>query len=68
MNGALTIQQAADKLGVHYNTIWRLIQSGRLSAFKVGWVWRIPDEAIERLAGAKSSGNKEQGGLECETQ
>ena len=39
--GAYTIEQAAEYLQVHYNTIRRWIKQGIIPAFKVGRFWRI---------------------------
>jgi MerR family transcriptional regulator, light-induced transcriptional regulator len=38
---SLTLQQAADRLGVHYMTAYRYVRTGRLPAFKVGVQWRV---------------------------
>jgi excisionase family DNA binding protein len=41
----LTLQQAADKLGVHYMTVYRYVRTGRLSATRVGGAWQVdPDD------------------------
>lgn len=49
-----SIQQFADKVGVHANTIRRSIKSGRIQAFKVGSgkksIYRIPFSEIQRIA------------------
>jgi len=47
----LSISQAADRLGVHPNTVRRLIKSKRLPAYQLVRQWRITTEAIERLRG-----------------
>ena len=39
--GLLTVQEAANLLRVHRNTIYNMIHDGRLPAFKVGRVWRV---------------------------
>ena len=38
---AMTLQQAADALGVHYMTAYRYIRTGRLPATRVGGTWRV---------------------------
>lgn len=43
----LTVEQAADLLNVHSNTILRLIKSGDVPATKIGKQYRIPRQAIE---------------------
>ena len=47
----LSIPQAAARLGVHPNTVRRLIKSGRLRAYRLVRQWRITAEAIDRLRG-----------------
>ena len=44
----LTIDMAADKLGVHPKTIRRYISSGKISAQKVAGTWRINEESINQ--------------------
>lgn len=43
----LTIDEAAERLGVHPKTIRRYISSGKLSAQKIGGTWRIYEESLE---------------------
>jgi excisionase family DNA binding protein len=43
----LTLQQAADELGVHYMTAYRYVRLGQLDAYKVGGGWRVGSEALE---------------------
>ena len=42
----LTLQQAADELGVHYMTAYRYVRLGQLEATKVGGGWRVTRDAI----------------------
>lgn len=42
-----SIRQTADLLGVHYNTVYRMVRRGELEAYKVGRIIRISDENIE---------------------
>ena len=42
-----SIKQTADLLGVHYNTVYRMVRRGELEAYKVGRIIRISDEDIE---------------------
>ncbi len=37
----LSLQEAADRLGVHYMTAYRYVRTGRLSATKQGASWRV---------------------------
>jgi excisionase family DNA binding protein len=45
----LTVAQAAERLGVHPNTVYRMIACGRLRAAKVGRLWRIPESDLGRI-------------------
>jgi len=53
----LRINEVADMLGVHYNTIWRLIKEGVIPAKKVGKSWFIPRDYLEQL------NNKDKGAI-----
>jgi excisionase family DNA binding protein len=45
MPNPLTLQQAADELGVHYMTVYRYVRTGKLPATRVGGGWRVnPDD------------------------
>lgn len=46
---AYTITEAAELLGVHVNTLYRLCRSGKLGAFRIGNAWRIPGDNLEAL-------------------
>ena len=41
MKEYLSLKEAAERLGVEYKTIWRLVNQGKLPAGKVMGVWRI---------------------------
>ena len=43
----LTPAEAMEILGVGKNTMYRLLASGNLKAFRVGRSWRITSEALE---------------------
>jgi excisionase family DNA binding protein len=40
-NGCLTLAEAAEKLGVHYMTVYRYVRTGRLPARQVAGEWRV---------------------------
>lgn len=42
----LTLQEAADLLGVHYMTAYRYVRLGQLDAVKVGGTWQVTPEAL----------------------
>ncbi len=43
------LQEAAERLGVHYMTVYRYVRTGRLPAVKRGGEWRVEPAALERL-------------------
>ena len=50
----LTLQQAADKLGVHYMTVYRYVRTGKLPATRVGGAWQVDQEDLARMKPAAS--------------
>ena len=48
----LTLQQAADELGVHYMTAYKYVRLGQLDAVKVGGEWRVSQAAIDTFRAA----------------
>jgi excisionase family DNA binding protein len=52
MRPDLTVQNVAELMGVHPETVRRLARAGRLAGgYKVGRQWRFAREAIERIRG-----------------
>ncbi len=49
MVATLTLQEAADQLGVHYMTVYRYVRLGRLPARKVGGTWEVDTSELEGL-------------------
>lgn len=49
-SGTMTLQEAADHLGVHYMTAYRYVRTGRLAATKVGGGWRVERSALDAMA------------------
>jgi len=56
MNGLLTVTEAAKRLRVHVNTVYRYIREGRLNAINLTkdskWTtprWRIPGDELEKF-------------------
>jgi excisionase family DNA binding protein len=45
----LSLQEAADALGVHYMTAYRYVRLGLLGATKEGATWKVPASEIARL-------------------
>ena len=56
---SLTLQQAADRLGVHYMTAYRYVRTGRLPAFKVGVQWRVNEDDLAPVkSGRRGAGSR----------
>lgn len=45
----LTPVDVMEILGIGKNTVYSLLNSGKLSAFRVGRSWRIPVDALEQF-------------------
>lgn len=48
-NDYLTPYEAAYELSLSLTTIYKLLKNKQLPGFKVGRVWRIPKEDLEKL-------------------
>ena len=46
-------RQAAEYLGLTYETLIELIHTGEVPACKVGGTWRIPEDALKKCIDAK---------------
>lgn len=44
-----TIEEVADKLRLDYQTIYRMVRRGEISAKRFGNQWRIPEQEMTRL-------------------
>lgn len=59
----MTLQEAADLLGVHYMTAYRYVRLGQLTATKQGGSWQVTRSAIDELRRAATEGEPaERGG------
>lgn len=56
MAGDLTIEEAAERLGLHYMTVYRYIRTGRLPAHRRGGRWLIREGDVSRLSTAPAAG------------
>lgn len=45
----LTAYEAMDYLGVGENTLYRLLKSGDLGAFRIGKIWKIPRKELDKF-------------------
>ncbi len=57
----LTLQEAADLLGVHYMTAYRYVRSGRLNATRVANQWHVPRASLAALRTAHAPGRAKPG-------
>jgi excisionase family DNA binding protein len=63
MSSDLTLQEAADELGVHYMTAYRYVRLGLLPAEKVGGTWRVGRTELDEFrAGSVTAPMPEGGG------
>lgn len=46
-NDILKIEDVMEYLNIGKNTIYGLLQSGELKAFRIGKLWKIPRKAVE---------------------
>lgn len=53
MDALLSVREVADALGVHPETIRRLIHDGRLEAIRVGRVLRIARAELDRFVASQ---------------
>jgi excisionase family DNA binding protein len=45
----ITLQEAADQLGVHYMTVYRYVRTGRLNGVKRGSIWLVEHSEVSAL-------------------
>lgn len=45
----MRLQEAAQQLGVHTSTIKRMIANGKIKSSRVGMMYMIPRDEVERL-------------------
>jgi excisionase family DNA binding protein len=48
----VSVQRVARRFGVSENTVYRLIEEGRIEAHKIGRQYRIPWQSLERFLNA----------------
>lgn len=58
----LTLQEAADHLGVHYMTAYRYVRLGLLAAVKVGGTWRVSPAELEVFRAGSPTAPQTEGG------
>ena len=56
-----TIDEAAERIGVHPKTVRRYIFSGKIEGLKLGGQWRIYEEALDNFLNKGNACNHENG-------
>ena len=56
-NSFLTVEQVAELLQVHWQTVLNYIKSGKLEAVRLGKGYRIPEEAINKFVKKNKTNN-----------
>lgn len=49
----LSLKEVADRLGMHYNTIYNYVRSGELKAIKFKKVYRVEEQELEKFIRSK---------------
>ena len=44
----MTAYEVMDYLGIGENTLYRLLKSGELGAFRIGRIWKIPRKEVDK--------------------
>lgn len=44
----LTAYEAMDYLGIGETTLYRLLKSGDLGAFRIGRIWKVPKKELDK--------------------
>ena len=47
-NDIMKLEEVMQYLDIGKNTLYRLLKSGELNAFKIGKVWKIPKKSVEK--------------------
>jgi excisionase family DNA binding protein len=58
MDRPLTVKEAAAELGYSTKHLYRLLKSGRLEGERVGLVWLIPCQEIEKIKALQGPGGR----------
>lgn len=62
----LTVNDAAEVLGIHARTVGEYIRDGRLKAFQLGGAWRITEDDLEKFVGGLRAGERSSGGKDAD--
>ena len=53
LEGKVSAQEAADRLGYHINHLYRLLRQGAVEGDLIGRVWWIAESEVERVKAAQ---------------
>lgn len=54
LTGGLSLDEVAERLNVHYMTVYRYVRQGRLQAERVKGVWQVSEEALGQFQQERS--------------
>ena len=52
-NEIMRFEEAMEFLNIGKNTLYTLLNSGEINAFKIGKVWKIPKKSVEEYVNRK---------------
>lgn len=52
-NEIMKFEEVMEFLNIGKNTLYRLLNNGEISAFKIGKVWKIPKKSVEEYIDKK---------------
>ncbi len=55
----MNLKEAANRLGVHYQTAYKWVRGGTLTAIRVGGRYEVSDAAVERFASRREAARRE---------
>ena len=58
MRSAMTLDEVAQTLGVHYMTVYRYVRQGRLQAVRTHGVWQVSPEALAEFRRERNARTK----------
>ncbi len=65
MERFLTVEQVAQTLQVHLDTVRHWLRTGQLKGSKIGRVWRVPESELHKLAAGSGVGESSKQGVEA---
>lgn len=57
-NEIMQFEEVMEFLNIGKNTLYGLLKSGELNAFKIGKVWKIPRKSVEEYVNQSLAGKK----------